>query len=330
MATNGGIRYWIKESIKDRIFEDEYSQGKDLGQGSTASVHKCQHKGTGQFWAAKIIRKNVQKKIVLTEIGILLKIRHPNVVRLKEVFETEDRIIMILELVTGGELFDRIVTTGHYSEKDAAKAVLDILTAVDHLHDNGVVHRDLKPENILYADLKGNSPLKVADFGLSQIIEPEVKMSTICGTPGYCAPEILSGKKYEKTVDIWSVGVITYILLSGYEPFYEDNEKKMYKRIIKGEYSFPSPIWDNVSENAKDLIRKMLHMDSKKRLTAKQALKHPWVRGIAAKAEHMEGAIEQIKEFNAKRKLKQATEAVMAVSKPDSNKMQSMSIQNEQ
>ncbi|KAK6175410.1 hypothetical protein SNE40_013879 [Patella caerulea] len=308
-------QYWISESIKDRLFEDIYELGNDLGRGATCRVNKCEHIGTRQCLAAKIIPKKVKKKIVKTEIGILLKLNHPNVVRLKEVYETHDEIILVLELVTGGELFDRIVTQGHYSEKDAAKAIKDVLTAVAYLHDNGVVHRDLKPENILYEDLTENSALKIADFGLSQIIGPDVMMHTVCGTPGYCAPEILKGQKYTKSIDVWSIGVITYILLSGYEPFFDNNERVMYKRIMKGDYNFESELWEDVSENAKDLIRKMLTIDSKKRITAAQALNHPWVRGTATKGVHMETTVSNIKEFNAKRKLKYATETALAVSK---------------
>jgi len=178
-----------------------------------------------------------------------------------------------------------------------------------------VVHRDLKPENLLYESMTDDSKLKIADFGLSRIIEPEVQMSTVCGTPGYCAPEVLLGQKYTHTVDLWSVGVIAYILLCGYEPFFSDNEPEMFKKIIKGDYVFDSPYWDDISENAKDLVRKLLKVDPTKRIIASEALKHPWVKGGAAKDDHMETTMEKIKIFNARRKLKCVTDAMLAIAK---------------
>lgn len=304
--------YWFKDSVKDRRFEDIYELEKELGSGATSVVHRCVQRGTGIPWAVKIIQKKVEKKVINTEVGVLLKMNHPNVIRLKEVFETPSDIHLVLELVTGGELFDRIVTRGYYSEKDAAKCVLEILGAVKYLHDNDVVHRDLKPENLLYENNGDDSRIKLADFGLSKINNGEVQMQTVCGTPGYCAPEILKGKKYGQAVDMWSVGVITYILLCGYEPFYSENETEMFKKILKCDYVFDSPWWDEISENAKDLVSKLLTLNASQRLTARQAMSHPWVVGSAAKGHHMEETQHKLKMFNAKRKLKAATDVVMA------------------
>ncbi|KAF1385203.1 hypothetical protein PFLUV_G00105290 [Perca fluviatilis] len=163
-----------------------------------------QEKQTQKPHAIKVLKKTIDKKIVRTEIGVLLRLSHPNIIQLKEIFETDTDIALVLELVTGGELFD--------SERDAAHVIKQILEAVAYLHDNGVVHRDLKPENLLYADLSLDAPLKIADFGLSKIIDDQVTMKTVCGTPGYCAPEILRGNAYGPEVDMWSVGVILYIL----------------------------------------------------------------------------------------------------------------------
>ncbi|KAK7116130.1 uncharacterized protein [Littorina saxatilis] len=304
MPAHEKLDYWIKESIRDKAFEDFYSLGKELGRGATSCVFKCEQKGTGMNWAAKIINKNVDKKVVCAEIGILLRLYNPYVIRLKEVFETPTQIFLVLELVTGGELFDRIVTRGYYTEKDAARAVCDMLHGVQYLHANGVVHRDLKPENLLYESMTDDSKLKIADFGLSRIIEPEVQMSTVCGTPGYCAPEVLKGQPYTPSVDLWSVGIIAYILLCGYEPFFAESEPEMFRKIIKGDYVFDNEYWEDIGENAKDLVRRLLVLEPKKRLTAAEALKHPWVKGSAAKNEHMESAMEKIKVFNARRKLK--------------------------
>uniref|UniRef100_A0A0B6ZLD6 Protein kinase domain-containing protein n=1 Tax=Arion vulgaris TaxID=1028688 RepID=A0A0B6ZLD6_9EUPU len=252
-------------------------------------------------------------KTVVTEIGIMLKLDHPNIVRMKEVYETLDHVYIVLEIVTGSELFERIVSQEFYSEEQAATAVRDIISGVEYLHNHGIVHRDLKPENILYENQSEHSKLKIADFGLSTIISDKVALTTVCGTPGYCAPEVLKGDRYFQSSDMWSIGVIAYILLCGYEPFYDEKEAAMFKKILKGQYTFDSLFWDDVSDNAKDLIRKLLVVDPKKRLTPAAALKHVWVTGMANKKTHKDDTVEKIKEFNARRKLKFATEALMAV-----------------
>uniref|UniRef100_A0AAR2LRZ3 Calcium/calmodulin-dependent protein kinase type IV n=1 Tax=Pygocentrus nattereri TaxID=42514 RepID=A0AAR2LRZ3_PYGNA len=273
--------------------------------GATSVVFRCEEKQTEKPYAAKVLKKTIDKKIVRTEIGVLLRLSHPNIIRLKEIFETETEISLILELVTGGELFDRIVERGYYSERDAAHVIKQILEAVAYLHENGVVHRDLKPENLLYADLSIDAPLKIADFGLSKIIDEQVTMKTVCGTPGYCAPEILRGNAYGPEVDMWSVGVILYILLCGFEPFFDPRgDQYMYSRILNCDYEFVSPWWDEVSLNAKDLVSKLIVLDPHKRLSVQQALEHPWVLGKAARFSHMDTTQRKLQEFNARRKLK--------------------------
>uniref|UniRef100_A0A6I8MY27 Calcium/calmodulin-dependent protein kinase type IV n=1 Tax=Ornithorhynchus anatinus TaxID=9258 RepID=A0A6I8MY27_ORNAN len=285
-------------------------------RGATSVVFCCEDKGTREPYAAKILKKTIDKKIIRTEIGVLLRLSHPNIIKLKEIFETPSEIALILELVTGGELFDRIVERGFYSELDAAHVVKQILEAVAYLHANGVVHRDLKPENLLYADLSPDAPLKIGDFGLSKIVDEQGTMKTICGTPGYCAPEILHGGPYGPEVDMWSVGVITYILLCGFEPFFDARgDQYMYSRILNCDYEFISPWWDEVSLNAKDLVQKLIVLDPQKRLTVHQALEHPWVTGKAAKFAHMDSTQKKLQEFNARRKLKAAMKAVVASSR---------------
>uniref|UniRef100_A0A673W5Z2 Calcium/calmodulin-dependent protein kinase IV n=1 Tax=Salmo trutta TaxID=8032 RepID=A0A673W5Z2_SALTR len=275
--------YWIDGSKKE-ILADYYELESELGRGATSVVCRCRQKGTQKPFAVKTLKKTI---------------------KLKEIFETPSEISLVLELVTGGELFDRVVEKGFYTERDAADAVKQVLEAVAYLHENGVVHRDLKPENLLYATSAPDAPLKIADFGLSKIIDDQVTMKTVCGTPGYCAPEILRGCAYGPEVDMWSVGVITYILLCGFEPFFDDRgDQYMFKRILNCEYEFVSPWWDNVSLNAKDLVRKLIVQDPKKRLTTLQALQHPWVTGKAVNSAHMDTAQKKLQEFNARRKLK--------------------------
>ncbi|XP_034288640.1 calcium/calmodulin-dependent protein kinase type IV isoform X2 [Pantherophis guttatus] len=304
--------FWIDGSNRDTL-TDYYDLESELGRGATSIVYRCRQKGTQKPFAVKILKKTVDKKIVRTEIGVLLRLSHPNIIKLKEIFETPTEISLVLELVTGGELFDRIVEKGYYSERDAADAVKQILEAVAYLHANGIVHRDLKPENLLYATPAPDAPLKIADFGLSKIVADHVTMKTVCGTPGYCAPEILRGCAYGSEVDMWSIGIITYILLCGFEPFYDERgDQYMFKRILNCEYDFVSPWWDDVSLNAKDLVRKLIVLDPKKRLTTFQALQHPWVTGKAANFIHMDTAQKKLQEFNARRKLKAAVKAVVA------------------
>nr|XP_019965158.1 PREDICTED: calcium/calmodulin-dependent protein kinase type IV-like [Paralichthys olivaceus] len=202
------MEFWVEGSRRDGTVEEFYTLSSELGRGATSVVYRCEEKQTQKLYAVKVLKKTIDKKIVRTEIGVLLRLSHPNIIQLKEIFETDTDIALVLELVTGGELFDRIVERGYYSERDAAHVIKQILEAVAYLHEHGVVHRDLKPENLLYADLSLDAPLKIADFGLSKIIDDQVTMKTVCGTPGYCAPEILRGNAYGPEVDMWSVGVI--------------------------------------------------------------------------------------------------------------------------
>ncbi|XP_029939778.1 calcium/calmodulin-dependent protein kinase type IV [Salarias fasciatus] len=310
------VEFWVDGSRRDGTVEEFYTLSSELGRGATSIVYRCEEKQTQKPYAVKVLKKTIDKKIVRTEIGVLLRLSHPNIIELKEIFETDTDIALVLELVTGGELFDRIVERGYYSERDAAHVIKQILEAVAYLHENGVVHRDLKPENLLYADLSLDAPLKIADFGLSKIIDDQVTMKTVCGTPGYCAPEILRGNAYGPEVDMWSVGVILYILLCGFEPFFDPRgDQYMYSRILNCDYEFVSPWWDEVSLNAKDLVSKLIVLDPHKRLSVREALLHPWVLGKAARFSHMDTTQRKLQEFNARRKLKAAMKAVVATSR---------------
>jgi len=188
--------------------------------------------------------------------------------------------------------------------------------ALAYMHEKGVVHRDLKPENILLESKAPDAPIKVADFGLARMVSTNDMMKTACGTPGYVAPEVLQNKGYSSgAVDVWSSGVILYILLCGFPPFYEEELPALFDQILKGRYDFPSPWWDNVSEDAKDLVRKMLTVDPKKRISAADVLKHKWVAGAAQSAVQLTTAQAQLKKYNVTRKFKKAALLVMGMGK---------------
>jgi calcium/calmodulin-dependent protein kinase I len=241
-------------------------------------------KETGKEYAVKIINKsNVGADMarLATEMDILKQVDHPNIISLKEIIDTKNCLFIVTELVTGGELFDKIVELGQYSEKDAALLVSKMVSAIAYLHDKGIVHRDLKPENLLLKDNENISEVKIADFGLSKIVNAKAMMQTACGTPGYVAPEVLNATGYVKEVDMWSIGVITYILLCGFPPFFNENMAELFEQIMKAEYDFPEDYWKDISEIAKDFIRKLLVVDTAQRMSGKTALQHPWLTGAA-------------------------------------------------
>ena len=203
---------------------------------------------------------------------------HPNILKLYEVYEDANSFYLVMELVQGKELFDKIVERGQYSEKDAAHIIRQILSAVSYLHAHDIAHRDLKPENLLSSGSGEGEIIKIADFGFSKNFGEE-KLMTSCGSPGYVAPEVLTSESYDKSVDMWSVGVILYILLCGYPPFYADNAPALFKKIMEVQYDFDDPSWEDVSSDAKNLIRHLLVGEPSKRYTAEQCLHDPWVTG---------------------------------------------------
>ena len=261
--------------------EKYYKFGKTLGSGSFATVKLATCKADNEKWAVKIINKRAlgpeDTEALQSEVDILKSVaKHENIVHLKENFETGDKFYMVMEVCRGGELFDRIVAEEHYSEKKAAHVVRAVASALHFIHQHNIVHRDLKPENLLYKEVD-TEEIKLADFGLAHILEPQTALTTACGTPGYVAPEILMGHGYDKEVDLWSLGVITYILLCGFPPFYDDNQSELFNTIRKGRYHYPSPYWDEVSSEAKDVIDNLLKLDPTVRWTAQQVLDNPWV-----------------------------------------------------
>ncbi|XP_054546219.1 calcium/calmodulin-dependent protein kinase type 1G isoform X7 [Talpa occidentalis] len=248
-----------------------------LGSGAFSEVFLVKQRVTGKLFALKCIKKSpaFRDSSLENEIAVLKRIKHENIVTLEDIYESATHYYLVMQLVSGGELFDRILERGVYTEKDASLVIRQVLSAVKYLHENGIVHRDLKPENLLYLTPEENSKIMITDFGLSKMEQSGV-MSTACGTPGYVAPEVLAQKPYSKAVDCWSIGVITYILLCGYPPFYEDSESKLFEKIKEGSYEFESPFWDDISESAKDFICHLLEKNPEERYTCEKALQHPW------------------------------------------------------
>ncbi|XP_026639200.1 calcium/calmodulin-dependent protein kinase type II subunit alpha isoform X6 [Microtus ochrogaster] len=328
-------------------FTEEYQLFEELGKGAFSVVRRCVKVLAGQEYAAKIINtkklsaRDHQK--LEREARICRLLKHPNIVRLHDSISEEGHHYLIFDLVTGGELFEDIVAREYYSEADASHCIQQILEAVLHCHQMGVVHRDLKPENLLLASKLKGAAVKLADFGLAIEVEGEQQAwFGFAGTPGYLSPEVLRKDPYGKPVDLWacgksiqrpdchpdpeiplhfpslsclttpilllSPGVILYILLVGYPPFWDEDQHRLYQQIKAGAYDFPSPEWDTVTPEAKDLINKMLTINPSKRITAAEALKHPWIshRSTVASCMHRQETVDCLKKFNARRKLKGA------------------------
>jgi len=249
--------------------EDDYDLKETLGTGTFSKVVLAICKKTNQEFAVKVIdKKEVDEPRLRMEVEILKKVKHPNIISLKEVYDDDPKkLYLVMELVTGGELFNKIVEIGSYSENIAKRLVKQMVSAVKHLHNQSIAHRDLKPNNLLLA-APGVDEVKIADFGLSKILSPDSMMQTACGTPIYVAPEVLKGEGYDKEVDIWSVGVVMYILLCGYPPFFDDGENMgaLFEQIMAGDFEFADPYWTDISAEAKDLIRHLLAVDPKKTL----------------------------------------------------------------
>ncbi|XP_038151692.1 calcium/calmodulin-dependent protein kinase type II subunit gamma isoform X16 [Cyprinodon tularosa] len=303
-------------------FTDEYQLYEELGKGAFSVVRRCIKKSTGQEYAAKIINtkklsgRDHQK--LEREARICRMLKHPNIVRLHESISEEGFHYLVFDLVTGGELFEDIVAREYYSEADASHCINQILESISHIHQRDIVHRDLKPENLLLASKMKGAAVKLADFGLAIEVQGDQQAwFGFAGTPGYLSPEVLRKDPYGKPVDIWACGVILYILLVGYPPFWDEDQHKLYQQIKAGAYDFPSPEWDTVTPEAKNLINQMLTINPAKRITADQALKHPWVcqRSTVASMMHRQETVECLRKFNARRKLKGAIITTMLVSR---------------
>eukprot|EP01018_Ginkgo_biloba_P008955 Gb_00926 [translate_table: standard] len=311
-------------SVLNRHMEDvrlTYSLGRELGRGQFGVTYLCTNKVTGELFACKSIakRKLTSKDDVddvKREVQIMNHlIGQPNIVQMKGAYEDRHSVHLVMELCAGGELFDRIIAKGHYSERAAAAVFRTIVQVVHTCHSMGVMHRDLKPENFLLLNKEENSPLKATDFGLSVFIEPGKVYRDIVGSAYYVAPEVLR-RNYGQEADVWSAGVILYILLSGVPPFWAETERGIFDAVLEGHVDFDTAPWPSISRSAKDLVGKMLKQDPKERISALQVLSHPWIRedGEAPDRPIDSAVLNRMKQFRAMNKLKKVALKVIAES----------------
>ncbi|XP_047341339.1 calcium-dependent protein kinase 19-like [Impatiens glandulifera] len=327
VATAGEEQYHkpsgaVHNGILGKPYDDVkkyYQLGKELGRGQFGVTYLCTDISTGKEFACKSVSKKKlssksDKEDMRKEIQIMQHLSgQANIVEFKGSFEDKNGVHVVMELCGGGELFDRIIAQGHYSERAAASVCRAIVNVVHHCHFMGVIHRDLKPENFLLSDKTDNAMLQATDFGLSVFIEEGKIYQDIVGSAYYVAPEVLK-RRYGKEVDIWSAGVILYILLSGVPPFWAEKDSAIFDAILRGHVDFESDPWPSISKSAKDLVRRMLTQDPKKRITSTEILNHPWIRedGEASDKPIDSAVLSRMKQFRAMNKLKQLALKVIA------------------
>ncbi|XP_029870066.1 death-associated protein kinase 2 isoform X6 [Aquila chrysaetos chrysaetos] len=283
------MRSPIMALFKQQKVEDVYEIGEELGSGQFAIVKKCRDKSTGMEYAAKFIKKRqsrasrrgVRREEIEREVTILQQILHANIIKLHDIYENKTDVVLILELVSGGELFDFLAQKESLSEEEATRFIKQILDGVNYLHSKKIAHFDLKPENIMLLDKNIPIPhIKLIDFGLAHKIEDGVEFKNIFGTPEFVAPEIVNYEPLGLAADMWSIGVITYILLSGASPFLGETKQETLANITAVNYEFDEEFFSNTSDLAKDFIQKLLVKDTRKRLTIQEALSHPWITPV--------------------------------------------------
>jgi len=304
-----------------RTFSRVYSLGKPLGSGAYSVVRECTNKKTKAVFAVKVVTKSklsvADDAALKDEIDILKNLEHENIIYLKDDFTERSHYYLVTEIMRGGELFDRIVAKTFYNEKEARDLCKTVFEAVAYCHSLNIAHRDLKPENLLLMTKDNDRDVKLADFGFAKRVTSEECLITQCGTPGYVAPEVLSHLQYGTKADVWSLGVIAYILIGGYPPFMEQNQKVLFRKIKRGDYEFHTEYWGQTSQDVQNFIRSLLTVDPRQRLTCKQALEHTWVMqdDDLLKTNDLGNNLEKLKRFNAIRKLRQAILTLMATNK---------------
>ena len=298
-------------------FSPHYHLGEEIGRGAYSVVHLGVKRATGEKVAVKVfVRSKLTPKDMEQlqgEVRVLKVLDHPHVIRMHDFCMDAANFYIVTEFLEGGELFDSIVERERYSERDAQTVLRALAEALDYCHSKSVVHRDLKPENILLANQQDLN-IKLADFGFAKELTDEELLHTALGTPGYIAPEILNRKPYDSAVDMWSFGVIAYVLLCGYPPFYDadGNQARLFEQIRNARYEFDETYWSKVSEPAKNLIAHLLVVDPAKRLTAKQVLSHPWIVSDLP-ARDITPAIEMLRSQMMQRRLRAGVKGVMAL-----------------
>ncbi|KAJ2901114.1 Calmodulin-dependent protein kinase cmk2 [Coemansia aciculifera] len=295
-----------------------YTFGRVLGAGTFGEVREAVFTPDGRHVAIKVIKKSGlsgDEAMVLKEIDIVRHLHHPNIVKLLDWFESKDKYYLVFELCTGGELFEEISKRGHFSEEDATNLIRCGYDSISYLHDHNIVHRDIKPENFIFKDRSRDAPLMLADFGIARIMKSDDEvLSTMCGSFGYAAPEVLLRKGHGKAVDVWSMGVVTFSILCGYSPFWRFEEHKaLMTAMLSDNIEFIDTYWWGISDNAKDFIRRSLKSNPDERMTAREALQHPWLTGESASTRDLLPDV--LHNFNARATLRRAVLKLQAVNR---------------
>ncbi|KAG5205269.1 putative Ca2+/calmodulin-dependent kinase-1 [Trichophyton interdigitale] len=299
----------------------QYRFGKTLGAGTYGIVREADSPN-GKVAVKIILKKNVKgnEQMVYDELDMLQRLHHPNIVRFHDWFESKDKYYIVTQLATGGELFDRICDYGRFTEKDASQTIRQVLDAVNYLHERNVVHRDLKPENLLYLTTAQESPLVLADFGIAKMLDSDTEVLTsMAGSFGYAAPEVMLKQGHGKAVDMWSMGVITYTLLCGYSPFRSESLNDLIEECRSGRIVFHERYWKDVSKDAKDFILTLLQPDPTLRSTSEQALQHRWLKGETATDHNI---LPELKTYIARNRLKRGIEIIKLANRIEALKMQ--------
>ncbi|KAJ2379646.1 Calmodulin-dependent protein kinase cmk2 [Coemansia sp. RSA 2607] len=321
-----GMWHHIAQQPQSYERKQYYTFGKTLGAGTFGEVREASFNPDGRRVAIKVIKKSAlssDEHMVLKEIDIVRHLHHPNIVKLLDWFESKDKYYLVFQLCTGGELFQKISDYGHFTEEDARRLIRYAVDAIAYLHKHNIVHRDIKPENLIFLDTSENTPLMLADFGIARIMRSDDEiLNTMCGSFGYAAPEILMREGHGKAVDMWSMGVVTFSVLCGYSPFWQYEDPRALMTAMRSDnVEFLERFWWGISEHAKDFIRQCLRSNPSERMTAEQALAHPWLAGGDVSSRNLLPDV--LENFNAKATLRRAVLKLQAV-----NRLRKLSIES--